>query len=71
LVNKRVIFMLSEQQIKQYQELYQKRFNKEINKEEAYEQGAALLRLVALTYVPMTEKEYEEVQKRRKETGDI
>ena len=63
--------MLSEKQIQSYQKLYKKRFHKEISKEEAYEQGAALLRLVELIWEPMTEKEYEHLQKRRKETGDI
>ena len=63
--------MLTEAQIKRYQELYRKRFGKEISKEAAYEQGSALVSLLDSIYRPMTEKEYEQVQKRRKETGDI
>ncbi|MCK9436664.1 MAG: hypothetical protein M0Q12_05590 [Synergistaceae bacterium] len=63
--------MLSESQIIKFQTLYKNRFGKEICKEEAYEQASALLRLVKITYIPMTEAEYEQTQKRRKETGDI
>lgn len=60
--------MLPDEQIKQFQTLYKKHFGKEISREEAYEQGAKLLRLVELIYKPMTEDEYKQLQKRRKET---
>lgn len=60
--------MLSDEQIKKFQTLYKNRFCKKISREEAYEKGAKLIRLVELIYKPMTEKEYEMVQKRRKET---
>lgn len=63
--------MLSDEQITKYQMLYKNRFGKEISREEAYEQGAKLIRLVELTYKPMTEEEYRRLQKRRKETGDL
>jgi hypothetical protein len=63
--------MLSEKQLEQFRSLHKKRFGTDITKEEAYTSAAALLRLVELTFTPMTEKEYEQVQKRRKETGDI
>lgn len=62
--------MLSDEMITKYQELVRKRFNREISREEALEQGAKLLRLVELVYKPMTEGEYETLQKRRKETAD-
>jgi hypothetical protein len=61
--------MLSDEQIKKFQILYKKYFGKEISQEEAYEKGAKLLRLVELIYKPMTEDEYKQLQKRRKETG--
>jgi len=48
--------------------LYKKHFGKEISREEAYEQGAKLIRLVELIYKPMTEDEYRQLEKRRKET---
>ena len=60
--------MLSDEQIKQFQILYKNRFGKEISREEAYEKGAKLIRLVELIYKPMTEDEYRQLQKRRKET---
>ena len=62
--------MLSDEQIKQFQILYKNRFGKEISREEAYEKGAKLVRLVELIYKPMTENEYKQLQKRRKDTDD-
>ena len=63
--------MLSQEQIKQFQTLYKNRFGKEISREEAYEQGAKLIRLIELIYKPMTENEYKQLQKRRRQTGDL
>jgi len=60
--------MLSDEQIKQFQILYRNRFGKEISREEAYEKGVKLVRLVELIYKPMTEDEYKQLQKRRRET---
>lgn len=60
--------MLSDEQIKKFQILYKNRFGKEISREEAYEKGAKLIRLVELIWKPMTEDEYKQLQKRRKET---
>jgi len=60
--------MLSDEQIKKFQELWLKRFGKEISREEAYEKGATLMRLIELTYKPMTQEEYELLEKRREET---
>jgi len=63
--------MLSDEQIKTYQTLYKNRFGKEISREQAYEQGVKLLRLIELIYKPMTEEEFQKLQERRKETGDL
>jgi len=60
--------MLSDEQIRKFQILYKNRFGKEISREETYEKGTKLVRLVELIYKPMTEKEYKQLQKRRKET---
>ena len=60
--------VLDDEQIKKFQTLYKNRFGKEISREEAYEKGMKLMRLVELTYKPMTQEEYELVEKRRKET---
>ena len=63
--------MLTKQQITKFQTLYKNRFGREISREKAHEQGVKLIRLVELIYTPMTETEYQELQKRRKETGDL
>ncbi len=63
--------MLSREQIKKFQTLYKNRFGKVLSREQAYEQGVKLLRLIELIYRPITEAEYLNLQKRRKETGDL
>lgn len=63
--------MLTDEQITNYQTLYRNRFGKEISREEAYEQGVKLIRLVELIYKPMTEAEYQKLQDRRRQTGDL
>ena len=60
--------MLSDEQIMRFQTLYKNRFGKEISREDAYEKGVKLMRLVELVYKPMTENEYQKLQKRRLET---
>ena len=64
-------FMLSDEQIKKFQMLYKKHFGKEISREEAYERGAKLIRLIELIYKPMTEAEYQQLQERRRQTGNL
>lgn len=58
--------MLSDERIAQFQALYKKHFGEDLSKERAYELGAKLVRMVQLVYRPITEKEYQEWQKRRK-----
>lgn len=58
--------MLTDEQIIKYQTLYKNRFGKDISREQAYEEGAKLIRLVELVYKPMTENEFKQVQKKRK-----
>jgi len=65
------MFMLSDDQIRKFQLLWKNRFGKEISKEEAYEKGAKLLRLIELIFKPITEAEYQKLQERRRETGDL
>ncbi len=59
---------LSDQDIAKFQQLYKHQYGTEISKEEAYEQGIKLVRLMALIYKPMTEKEHHAIRKRRVET---
>lgn len=62
--------MLSDERIVKLQALYKKHFGKELSKEDAYEKGAKLVRLVQLVYKPITEKEYQELQKRIKKADN-
>lgn len=63
--------MLSEERIKSFQAVYKNVLGKDITREEAFEKGSDLLKCVRLIYKPMTEKEWNQLQKRRLETGDI
>jgi len=63
--------VLDNEQITKFQTLYKSRFGKDISREEAYEKGIKLMRLVEIIYKPMTEAEYQELQERRRQTGDL
>jgi len=63
--------MLSDKDVKSFIEIYKNRFGKELSYEEATQKANTLLRMVELIYKPMTVQEYNNLQKRRKETGDI
>ena len=63
--------MLTNEQVSEFQRIYKDRFGKDISKEAALEKGIKLLRLVEIIYKPMTEEQFEKLQKRRKETGDL
>lgn len=63
--------VLSDKKITDFQAIYKARFGKEISREEATEKGIKLLRLIEIIYKPMTEKEYQQLQERRKQTGDL
>ncbi len=60
--------MLSDERIAKYQAIYKKYYGKEISREHALEQGTKLIRMMQLIYKPMTQEEYDMLQKRRKET---
>jgi hypothetical protein len=53
---------LSTKHISQFQVMYKEQFKQEISKEVAYIQGVKLLRLVQLTYKPMTQTEFLRIQ---------
>ena len=59
--------MLSEKRIAEFQALYKKHFGEDLSKEQAYEKGVRLIRMVQLVYRPITEKQYQDWQERRKE----
>jgi hypothetical protein len=60
-----LIMVLSDDDIRKFQELYLEHFGKEISKEDAYEQGIKLLRLMSAVWKPMTQEEFDFIQKRR------
>ena len=63
--------VLSDEQIVSFQMLYKSKFGKEISRAEACEKGIKLIRLIELIWKPMTEVEYQQLQERRRETGDL
>jgi len=60
--------VLSDEDILKFQALYKSEFGMEISREDAYEKGIKLLQLMSVVYKPMTEKEYEFIQKHRIDT---
>jgi hypothetical protein len=60
--------VLLDEDIARLQALYKSEFGMEISKEYAYEKGIKLLQLMSTVYKPMTEEEYELIQKHRKDT---
>lgn len=60
--------VLSDEDIVKFQALYKSEFGMEISREDAYEKGIKLLRLMSVVYKPMTEEEYERIQKHRIDT---
>lgn len=55
--------VLSDENILKFQALYKREFGMEISREDAYEEGVKLVRLMSIVYKPMTEKEYELIDK--------
>ena len=62
---------LSKQAVIEYQQIYRKTHGKDISYQEALAQGIKLIRLVEIIFKPMTEAEYQQLQKRRRQTGDL
>lgn len=60
--------VLSDEDILKFQALYKSEFGMEISREDAYEKGIKLLQLMSAVYKPMTEEEYERIQKHRIDT---
>ena len=63
--------MISKEGLDKFKQIYKKRFSKELADDVASEKAMTLIRMVELIYKPMTMAEYEALQKRRVETGDI
>ncbi|MFH0795986.1 MAG: hypothetical protein V2A65_02900 [Candidatus Omnitrophota bacterium] len=63
--------MLSETQVKEFQNLYKQRFGRDISREEAYEKGVSLIRLIKILAKPKTENDSVSFQKEKKDDVDI
>lgn len=63
--------VLSDDDIRKFQDIYREQFGKEISKEDAYEQGIKLLGLMSVVYKPMTENEFSLIQERRQKTKSL
>jgi urease accessory protein UreF len=59
---------LTDKDIENFQALYKKHFNKEISRQEALDKGTKLLTLMKAVYRPMTQEQFDAIQKRRKDT---
>ena len=57
--------------LKSFKQIWKEKFNQDISDDFAIERAEKLIRMVELIYKPMTEKEFNLVQERRKQTGDI
>ena len=60
--------MISKESLEGFRKIYKKRFGENISDQVALEKATKLLNLVKAVYRPMTQEEYDKVQKRRKET---
>ncbi len=62
--------MIPKEHLGKFKAIYKKRFGVEISDQEALEKSTKLIRLIEIIYKPMTQKEYDTLQKRRQETND-
>lgn len=60
--------MISKESLEEFKKIYKKRFGDDLSDQVALEKSTKLLNLVKAVYRPMTQEEYDKVQKRRKET---
>jgi len=63
--------MISLDALKSFKKIWKEKFNEDISNDFAIERAEKLIRMVELIYKPMTEKEFNLVQERRKQTGDL
>lgn len=61
--------MISKEHLEKFKELYKQHFNKDLSDQEALDKGTKLIRLIEIIYKPITQGEYEAVQRDRRETG--
>lgn len=59
---------IPQEHLNKFKKLYKKKFDIELSDSEALSKATDLIRLIEIIYKPMTEAEYEKLQKRRAET---
>jgi hypothetical protein len=62
---------LKDEHINRFIEVYEKTFQEKITYQEAYDQCLQLVILLKTIYRPMTLEDFERVQARRRQTGDL
>jgi hypothetical protein len=62
---------LKDRHINRFIEVYEKTFQEKITYQEAYDQCLKLVILLKTIYQPMTPEDFERVQARRQQTGDL
>lgn len=62
---------LKDEHINRFIEVYEKTFQEKITYQEAYDQCLKLVILLKTIYQPMTPEDFERVQERRRQTGDL
>lgn len=61
---------LTREQVEKFQDIYKKKFGKEISYQDALAGGISLVRMMEIVYKPITQAEYDQLQKRRKELSE-
>ena len=60
--------MIFKESLEKFKKIYRKRFDECLSDQVALEKATKLLNLMRAVYRPMTQEDYDKVQKRRKET---
>jgi hypothetical protein len=60
--------MISKEALEKFKRIYKKKLGKDLSDQDALEKATKLLRLVEIIYKPMTQEDYDKLQKRREET---
>lgn len=61
---------LTKEQLNKFKQIYKEQFKEDLSDAEALEKATKLMRLIEIVYKPMTETEYNQLQKRRADTSD-
>ena len=63
--------MISIDALQSFKQLWKEKFNQDISDDFAMERADKLIRMVEAIWKPMSKKEFDLVQERRKQTGDV